>query len=78
MNWLASLTVNEQVSALFIALFGALLLVTGAAVLWSVRDHDDAHQVDHATRRAHRPTTGSRAWGCAAPRNATRTSCPVA
>jgi phosphatidate cytidylyltransferase len=44
MNWLASLTVDEQVSALFIALFGALLLVTGAAVLWSVRDQEGAHE----------------------------------
>jgi phosphatidate cytidylyltransferase len=42
MNWLASLTVDQQVSALFVALFGVLLLVTGAAVLWSLRDHGEA------------------------------------
>ncbi len=39
MNWLARLTVNEQVSALFVALFGGLVLVTGAAVLSSLREH---------------------------------------
>jgi phosphatidate cytidylyltransferase len=42
MNWLASLNVDQQVSALFVTLFGLLLLVTGAAVLWSLRDHNPA------------------------------------
>lgn len=41
MSWLASLNVNQQVSALFVALFGALLLVTAATILRSVRDSGD-------------------------------------
>ena len=35
--------VNEQVSALFIALFGVLVVVTAGAVLWSLRDRDHSH-----------------------------------
>jgi phosphatidate cytidylyltransferase len=41
MNWLADLNVTQQVSALFVALFGALLLVSAATVLRSVRDSGD-------------------------------------
>lgn len=41
MNRLATLSVAQQVSALFIALFGVLLLVTAGWMLWSARDHDD-------------------------------------
>ena len=45
MNWLASLTVDQQVSTLFVALFGALLLVTGGGVLWSLREaHGEAEE----------------------------------
>ncbi len=44
MNWLSQLDVNQQVSTLFLLLFGMLLLVTGAAVLWSVRDKEPRHQ----------------------------------
>ncbi len=39
----SSWDVNEQVSALFIALFGVLVVVTAGAVLWSLRDRDHSH-----------------------------------
>jgi len=51
MNWLAELTTNEQVSALFVTLFGALLLVTAVAVLLSVRDSSDARSERRARFR---------------------------
>jgi len=47
MNRLATLSVNEQVSALFVTLFGLLLLVTAAALLWSIRDRDEASAERH-------------------------------
>jgi phosphatidate cytidylyltransferase len=40
MNWLAELSVTEQVSALFVALFGLLMLVTTVEQLVSIRDRD--------------------------------------
>jgi phosphatidate cytidylyltransferase len=42
MDWLARLTSDEQVSLLFVTLFGLLLLVTAAAVLWSLREQGEA------------------------------------
>ena len=38
MSDLGSWSVNQQVSALFVALFGLLLFVTSGAVLWSLRE----------------------------------------
>jgi phosphatidate cytidylyltransferase len=43
MNGLPQLTAAEQVSALFIALFGGLILVTAALMLWGLREPDPAH-----------------------------------
>jgi phosphatidate cytidylyltransferase len=40
MNWLAELSVTEQVSALFVTLFGLLMLVTTVELLVSIRDRD--------------------------------------
>jgi len=48
MNWLAELSVTEQVSALFVALFGLLLLVTTIEQLVSIRERD----ADGAERHA--------------------------
>jgi phosphatidate cytidylyltransferase len=41
MDTLAALTPDEQVSLLFVIVFGLLLLVTAAAVLWSLRERGD-------------------------------------
>ena len=49
MDRLATLTSDEQVSALFITLFGLLLLVTAAAVLWSLREKGD-EWIEHKAR----------------------------
>jgi phosphatidate cytidylyltransferase len=48
MEFLTHLTVNEQVSALFVALFGLLTLVTAGAVFWQLRDRGPAHEELHA------------------------------
>jgi phosphatidate cytidylyltransferase len=40
MTWLANLTVTEQVSALFVVLFGGLVLATAAVVLLNLREPD--------------------------------------
>jgi phosphatidate cytidylyltransferase len=40
MNWLAELSVDEQVSALFVTLFGLLLLVSSIEQLVSLRERD--------------------------------------
>lgn len=38
MGWLRALAVDQQVALLFVALFGSLLLITSAALLWSLRE----------------------------------------
>jgi phosphatidate cytidylyltransferase len=48
MNWLAELSVTEQVSALFVALFGLLLLVTTVEQLVSIRERDTEGAERHA------------------------------
>lgn len=48
MNWLATLDVTQQVSALFVALFGLLLLVTAVGVLRSIRASDEGEAERHA------------------------------
>lgn len=48
MSWLATLSVDQQVGALFVALFGTLILVTASALLISVREAQGAS----ADRRA--------------------------
>ncbi|HEY6132989.1 MAG TPA: phosphatidate cytidylyltransferase [Rubrivivax sp.] len=47
MSRLAELSVSEQVSALFIALFGLLLLLSALAMLWSLRERDSGHAHRH-------------------------------
>jgi phosphatidate cytidylyltransferase len=48
MNWLATLTVTQQVSALFVTLFGLLLLVTAVGVLRSIRASNEGEIERHA------------------------------
>jgi phosphatidate cytidylyltransferase len=48
MSRLADLSVSEQVSALFIALFGLLLVLSAAAMLVSLRERDARHALRHA------------------------------
>lgn len=43
MNSLATLDANQQVSALFVALFGLLVLTTAGWLLYSVRDRNQPH-----------------------------------
>jgi phosphatidate cytidylyltransferase len=47
LNWLAELSVAEQVSALFVTLFGLLLLVTAVELLVSLRERDAAGSDRH-------------------------------
>jgi phosphatidate cytidylyltransferase len=52
MRALAELTVDQQVSALFVTLFGVLLLLTVGVVLWSVRERPtDGGERDARFRR---------------------------
>jgi phosphatidate cytidylyltransferase len=48
MSWLATLSVTQQVSALFITLFGLLLLVTAVGVLRSIRASNEGGIEHHA------------------------------
>ena len=42
-QFLRSLSTNQQVGLLFVIVFGILLLASGAALLWSIRDRGEAH-----------------------------------
>jgi phosphatidate cytidylyltransferase len=42
MDWLTQLTANQQVSALFVALFGGLVLVTAGWLLLRLRERDES------------------------------------
>jgi len=53
MNWLTSLDANQQVSALFVALFGVLVLVTAGWILSSLRERDQL-QSPETLQRAQR------------------------
>jgi phosphatidate cytidylyltransferase len=47
MGWLRDLGVEQQIALLFVLLFGVLLLVSIAALVWSLRERDAAWQARH-------------------------------
>jgi phosphatidate cytidylyltransferase len=47
MGWLRELGVEQQIALLFVLLFGVLLLVSSAALVWSLRERDVALQGRH-------------------------------
>ncbi len=52
MRWLKTLSTSEQVAALFVVLFGMLILVSIGSLLWSLRERAEQEQEDFQQRRA--------------------------
>ena len=51
-QYLKQLSGTEQVAAMFMVVFGFLLLASSAAIVLSIRDHgDDAHEIGRASCR---------------------------